>query len=103
MLEPHILLYLDGVTVSFDRFKALNSLSLVLEEGELRTIIGPNGVGKTTLLKAVLGQERTSAGTIRLDGAPWTACRRGSGRGSGSPPCRRVARSSPASRSRRTS
>src|SRR5262249_23113597 len=37
------LLYLNGVTVSFDGFKALNDLSLVVEEGELRTIIGPNG------------------------------------------------------------
>ena len=37
-----VLLYLNGVTVSFDGFKALNELSLVVEEGELRTIIGPN-------------------------------------------------------------
>ena len=36
-----VLLYLDGVTVSFDGFKALNDLSLFVEEGELRTIIGP--------------------------------------------------------------
>ena len=38
-----VMLYLDGVTVSFDGFKALNELSLVVEEGELRTVIGPNG------------------------------------------------------------
>ena len=40
-------LYLDGVTVSFDGFKALDSLSLIVEPGELRCIIGPNGAGKT--------------------------------------------------------
>jgi urea transport system ATP-binding protein len=45
-----VLLYLNGVTVSFDGFKALNELSLVVEEGELRTIIGPNGAGKTTMM-----------------------------------------------------
>ncbi len=50
MNAPHptgdVLLYVNGVTVSFDGFKALNELSLVVEEGELRTIIGPNGAGK---------------------------------------------------------
>ena len=47
-----MLLYLNGVTVSFDGFKALNDLSLVVEEGELRTIIGPNGAGKTTMMES---------------------------------------------------
>ena len=37
------LLYMDGVTVSFEGFKALNNLSLLMESGELRAIIGPNG------------------------------------------------------------
>src|SRR5712671_4606346 len=44
------LLYLDGVTVSFDGFRALNALSLVLEDGEMRAVIGPNGAGKTTMM-----------------------------------------------------
>ena len=42
------ILFVDNVSVSFDGFKALNNLSLVLEPGELRCIIGPNGAGKTT-------------------------------------------------------
>jgi urea transport system ATP-binding protein len=42
------LLYLSGVSVSFDGFKALNNLSLLVEPGEMRAIIGPNGAGKTT-------------------------------------------------------
>src|SRR5439155_19329722 len=50
------LLYLNGVTVSFDGFKALNELSLIVEEGELRTIIGPNGAGKTTMMDVVTGK-----------------------------------------------
>ena len=37
------LLYLDGVSVSFDGYQALRSLSLMLQPGEMRAIIGPNG------------------------------------------------------------
>ncbi len=42
-----IALYLEKVSVWFDAFRALNDLSLYIEEGELRCIIGPNGAGKT--------------------------------------------------------
>jgi len=56
------LLYLDGVTVSFDGFKALNALSLVVGKGELRCIIGPNGAGKTTMMDVVTGKTRPDAG-----------------------------------------
>ena len=56
--ETAALLYLDGVTVSFDGFKALNDLSLIVEPGELRTIIGPNGAGKTTMMDVVTGKTR---------------------------------------------
>ena len=42
--EP--ILYLDGISVSFDGFKALNELSLIVERGELRTIIGPQRRGQ---------------------------------------------------------
>ena len=61
------LLYLNGVTVSFDGFKALNDLSLVVDEGELRTIIGPNGAGKTTMMDVVTGKTRPDAGQCRGD------------------------------------
>ena len=40
------ILYLDGVSVSFDGFKALNDLSFYVEVGELRAVIGPNGAGQ---------------------------------------------------------
>jgi len=56
------LLYLDGVTVSFDGFRALNSLSLVLEEGEMRAVIGPNGAGKTTMMDVITGKTRPDTG-----------------------------------------
>ena len=62
------LLYLDGVTVSFDGFKALNALSLVVEPGEMRAIIGPNGAGKTTMMDVVTGKTRPDEGDIYFDG-----------------------------------
>jgi urea transport system ATP-binding protein len=64
-----VLLYLNGVTVSFDGFKALNDLSLVVEEGELRTIIGPNGAGKTTMMDVVTGKTRPDIGEVFFRGS----------------------------------
>src|SRR6186997_1968344 len=57
------ILYLDGITVSFDGFKALNDLSLTIEDGELRCIIGPNGAGKTTMMDVITGKTRPDSGT----------------------------------------
>jgi urea transport system ATP-binding protein len=58
------LLYLDGVTVTFDGFRALDSLSFVLAEGEMRAVIGPNGAGKTTMMDVVTGKTRPEAGQV---------------------------------------
>src|SRR5438105_737556 len=63
------LLYLDGVTVSFDGFRALNKLSLAIEPGEMRAIIGPNGAGKTTMMDVVTGKTRPEQGDVYFDGA----------------------------------
>ncbi len=57
-------LYLDGVSVSFDGFKALNSLSLVLTPGEMRAVIGPNGAGKTTMMDVITGKTRPDEGRV---------------------------------------
>ena len=57
------ILYLEGITVSFDGFKALNALSLTIERGELRCIIGPNGAGKTTMMDVITGKTRPDTGT----------------------------------------
>jgi urea transport system ATP-binding protein len=62
------LLYLNGVTVSFDGFRALNELSLIVEQGELRTIIGPNGAGKTTMMDVVTGKTRPDSGEVFFQG-----------------------------------
>ncbi len=57
-------LYLDGISVSFDGFKALNELSLYLEPGEMRAIIGPNGAGKTTMMDVITGKTRPDTGSL---------------------------------------
>lgn len=61
--EPSIL-YVDGISVSFDGFKALNDLSLVIKPGEMRAIIGPNGAGKTTMMDVITGKTRPDQGTV---------------------------------------
>ena len=62
------LLYLDGVSVSFDGFKAINDLSFVLVEGEMRAIIGPNGAGKTTMMDIITGKTRPDEGEVYFKG-----------------------------------
>ena len=61
------LLYLDGITVSFDGFKALNELSFVIEPREMRAIIGPNGAGKTTMMDVITGKTRPDAGDVYFE------------------------------------
>src|SRR5216683_2158422 len=70
-MEPRTtsaLLYLNGVTVSFDGFRALDNLSLAIEPGEMRAIIGPNGAGKTTMMDVVTGKTRPDGGDVLFDG-----------------------------------
>ena len=58
------ILYIENMTVSFDGFKALNDLSLYIDQGELRCIIGPNGAGKTTMMDCITGKTRPDSGNI---------------------------------------
>jgi len=66
-LTPSVL-YLDGVSVSFDGFKALRGLSLQIAPGEMRAIIGPNGAGKTTMMDIITGKTRPNEGDVLFDG-----------------------------------
>ena len=58
------ILYIDDLSVSFDGFKAIDNLDLILREGELRCIIGPNGAGKTTLMDIITGKTRPDTGSV---------------------------------------
>lgn len=59
-------LAVEGLTVSFDGFKAVDDLSFYVEEEEIRVIIGPNGAGKTTVLDLICGKTKASNGSIRF-------------------------------------
>jgi urea transport system ATP-binding protein len=60
------ILCVDDVSVSFDGFKALSHLTLILDKGELRCLIGPNGAGKTTLMDVITGKTKPDTGTVFL-------------------------------------
>ena len=68
MSRSNTILYLDGVSVSFDGFRAINNLSLVLDKGEMRAIIGPNGAGKTTMMDIITGKTRPDEGEVYFNG-----------------------------------
>jgi urea transport system ATP-binding protein len=61
MKNTDFVLSVEDLTVSFDGFKAIDSLNLYVDQNELRVIIGPNGAGKTTLLDLICGKTRASA------------------------------------------
>lgn len=65
-------LYLDGVSVVFDGFRALNNLALIVEPGELRAVIGPNGAGKTTMMDVITGKTRPKSGIVTFGEADLT-------------------------------
>ncbi|MCT7648818.1 urea ABC transporter ATP-binding protein UrtD [Aliarcobacter butzleri] len=58
------ILLVDGVSVSFDGFKALNNLSFSINYGELRCIIGANGAGKSTMMDVVTGKTKPDSGEV---------------------------------------
>ncbi|WP_034990960.1 urea ABC transporter ATP-binding protein UrtD [Beijerinckia mobilis] len=59
-------LAVEGLTVSFDGFKAVDNLSFYVDENEIRVIIGPNGAGKTTVLDLICGRTKATDGSIRF-------------------------------------
>ena len=66
MSETDFLLAIEDLTVSFDGFKAVDSLNLYIDRSELRVIIGPNGAGKTTVLDLICGKTRATTGSIKF-------------------------------------
>jgi len=66
--NTQVLLTVDGVTVDFDGFKALNGFSMTLDRGALRVLIGPNGAGKSTLCDTIIGRVRATSGHVYFKG-----------------------------------
>jgi urea transport system ATP-binding protein len=72
MSNTDFVLAVEGLTVSFDGFKAIDDLNLYVDRGELRVVIGPNGAGKTTLLDLICGKTKASAGSIKFKNTEMT-------------------------------
>jgi branched-chain amino acid transport system ATP-binding protein len=62
------LLTIDSVTVEYEELRAVDNVSLSLTSGELVLLLGSNGAGKSSLMKAIIGLVKTAAGEISLDG-----------------------------------
>lgn len=63
-VDNQVILYVEGLNLSFDGFKALNNLNLYVNDGELRCLIGANGAGKTTLMDVITGKTQCDSGTV---------------------------------------
>ena len=59
-------LAVEDLTVSFDGFKAVDSLNFYLDKNELHVVIGPNGAGKTTVLDLICGKTKSTEGSIKF-------------------------------------
>lgn len=68
MANPHFVLTVEGLTVSFDGFKAVDDMSFYVEPNECRVVIGPNGAGKTTLLDLICGRTKATSGSVEFKG-----------------------------------
>jgi urea transport system ATP-binding protein len=66
MSNTDFALAIEDLTVSFDGFKAIDTLTLYIDKNELRVIIGPNGAGKTTLLDLICGKTKAGSGSIKF-------------------------------------
>ncbi|MEY2849138.1 MAG: hypothetical protein RI885_1805 [Actinomycetota bacterium] len=67
--DPPILA-VRGATLAFGDRVLWKNLTLDLRAGEFLAVLGPNGTGKTSLIKAILGQQTLTAGSIELQGHP---------------------------------
>lgn len=59
-----IALTIDGLSVDFGGFRAVNNVSITVRDGELRVLLGANGAGKTTLMDLVSGKTRSTKGRV---------------------------------------
>jgi urea transport system ATP-binding protein len=72
---PKPVLAIEGLTVSFDGFKAVDDLNLYIDRNGVRVVIGPNGAGKTTVLDLICGKTKATAGSIQFENRELTKMR----------------------------
>ena len=66
------MLEVDALDIRYRRTHAVKAASIAVGAGEIVTVLGANGAGKSSLLKGILGTETPAAGTVRFDGADVT-------------------------------
>lgn len=77
------MLKVENICLSFDGLKAVNNVSMNIEDGKITALIGPNGAGKTTTFNIIAGVYKPDSGHIYLDGEdiaglkPYQICRKG--------------------------
>ena len=77
------MLNVDAIDLHYGAAQALRGVSLTAEVGQVTAVLGRNGVGKTSLMRAIVGQQPVSKGAVRLAGedisrlAPYDRARRG--------------------------
>ncbi len=83
------LLEVDGIHVFYDKIEALKGISLAVEERQIVTLVGGNGAGKSTTLRAISGLLHPRQGAIRFDGRALAGLARTTSRRSASCRCRK--------------
>ncbi len=63
-----MLLKVEGLCKAFKNFKVLNNVSFEVKEGEIVSLLGQSGAGKTTIIRCITGLEKADAGSIAIDG-----------------------------------
>jgi len=72
MMEKQTLLSVDGLVASYGESTVLRSACLSVRKGTVTTVMGRNGVGKSTLLRTIMGLVKVQEGEVMLDGRPIT-------------------------------
>ena len=70
-----MLLELDNISLAYGRIQALHGISLTVDQGEIVALIGANGAGKSTTMRAISGLRPVSQGAIKFDGKDITKLR----------------------------
>ncbi len=72
MINTDFVLAVEDLTVSFDGFKAVDSLTMYIDKNELRVLVGPNGAGKTTVLDLICDKTKSTSGSIKFNNTELT-------------------------------